>query len=45
MYCGVIIFCLVWFLLKKNNQIEIFFFKKITETELKPGQTDQFRFF
>ena len=29
--------------IKKNNQTEYFFFEK-KETELKPGQTDRFRF-
>jgi hypothetical protein len=29
--------------IKKNNQTEIVFFFKKTETELKPGQTDRFR--
>ena len=36
---GVIIFCLVRFLSKKNNQIEFFFKKKP-----KPDQTDRFHF-
>jgi hypothetical protein len=41
----VIIFGSVWFLSKKSNQTEMFFFlKKKTETEPKPGQTDRFRF-
>jgi len=40
---GVIIFYLVWFLYKKNNETD-FFFKK-TETELKPVQTGLTRFF
>jgi len=35
----VVIFCSVWFLLKKNYQIEIFLKKKP-----KPVQTDRFRF-
>jgi hypothetical protein len=39
----VIIFGSVWFLSKKNNQIEFFLYKK-TETEPKPIQTDRFRF-
>jgi hypothetical protein len=30
--------------IKKSNQTEIFFFKKKTETEPKPVQTDRFRF-
>ena len=30
--------------IKKDNQTEIFFLKKKTETEPKPGQTDRFRF-
>jgi hypothetical protein len=38
----VIIFDSVRFLSKKNNQTELFF--KKTETELKSGQTDRFRF-
>jgi len=29
--------------IKKSNQTEFFFLKK-KETELKPGQTDRFRF-
>ena len=30
--------------IKKNNQTEILFFEKKTETEPKPSQTDRFRF-
>jgi hypothetical protein len=30
--------------IKKSNQTEFFFFKKKTETEPKPVQTDRFRF-
>ena len=36
-----------WFrsvFIKKSNQTEIFFLKKKTETEPKPGQTDRFQF-
>jgi hypothetical protein len=40
----VIIFGSVWFLSKKVTKPKIFFFEKKTETEPKPGQTDQFRF-
>ena len=39
----MIIFSSIRFLLKKNNQTEIIFLKKI-ETEPKPVQTDRFRF-
>ena len=39
---GVIIFGSVRFLLKKVNKLKFFFLKK--KTELKPGQTDRFRF-
>jgi hypothetical protein len=38
---GVIFFCSVRLLLKTNNQTK---FKKRTETEPKPIQTDRFRF-
>jgi hypothetical protein len=40
---GVIIFYLVWFLYKKSNETD--FFKKKTETELKPVKTGLTRFF
>jgi hypothetical protein len=30
--------------IKKSNQTDIFFLKKKTETEPKPGQTNRFRF-
>jgi len=36
----VIIFSLIWFLLKKNNKIKFFYIKK----KPKPVQTDWFRF-
>ena len=40
----VIIFGSVWFLSKKVTKLIFFFWKKKTETEPKPGQTDRFRF-
>jgi len=42
-FLGVIIFGSVRFLSKKVTKLKFFFWKK-TETEPKPGQTDQFRF-
>jgi hypothetical protein len=41
---GVIISGSVWFLSKKITKPKFFLKKKQTETEPKPGQTDQFRF-
>ena len=40
----MIIFGSVRFLSKKITKPKFFFFKKKTETEPKPGQTDRFRF-